>query len=314
MALPEQITFVGLGPQKCGTTWIGRHLSRHPDIFMTRECRLWVAGQGLVRERLGSRRAFAAYAGQAHAGTYQNGYISSPAVLSHIHADCPGAKFFVCFRDPIERTVSAIRHCIKRGRLSPGSLFAQMMEKAPIRHFCADMSMYDDLLTRCYACMGRSRVKVLIFEDIKQNPQSLLDELVRFIGADPQRMPAVDDQALSEPVNPGFTPRWPVAERAGRRIRRLEKRWHRRPDGGWAVKGAAALARRMATGIERVARDYQPREVIPPEAQQKLANLYLPGLRRVEEETGRDLTSLWTKTLAAANGAVPDHQGVDPPC
>jgi hypothetical protein len=306
MRLPEKIDFVGLGPQRCGTTWIQWQLNRHPDIFITQECRLFVPGMGLVRSRLPGARAFGGYDGhdgydgQTFAGTYHNSYISSPSVLSLLASECAGAKYYVCLRDPLERTLSRLRHSVKRGRLSPRASYEEVVKNDFLRHICIDNSMYDALLASVFRYLDPDRMKLLVFEDLMASPRPFMEDLLSFLGADARRFPVTENRGLSEKVNAGFVPKRQAVERVSRRLTRLGRRLQGEVAGGILAGTAGRAARAVGGGMARLNRDYAPLSLIPEREMAALARQFLPGVRLVEELTGRDLTKTWKHTCSRA--------------
>ena len=122
--------FIGVGAQKCGTTWIGYVLGQHPGIhFQRKEVNFfvrhyhrgfrwyhrWFADRhGRVAGEITPNYLYSPRPDAAHRQFYPNWYPREwitfwrrqPCARSEIQKHYPRAKVFAIFRNPIERAWS----------------------------------------------------------------------------------------------------------------------------------------------------------------------------------------------------------------
>lgn len=115
-------TFVGIGPPKCGTTWLDAALRRHPEILLPRSVkevfyfsRYHDRGSEWYRGLFSDAEHFVA------AGEISTNYILQRSSLDRIAAFDPGIKIVVMLRDPADRLISHYRMLLENAAVT-GSL------------------------------------------------------------------------------------------------------------------------------------------------------------------------------------------------
>lgn len=195
MGLPKP-TFLIIGAQKCGTTWLHRHLREHPDIFMPAEKELEFfsyrghldsPGFGSYLEHF--RQAGEAQAiGEATASYFWTETNSRWGVLPDgFQTDIPGTahsylgkdlKLIVTLRNPVERAVSAYLHYLAMGEIAADSGFEQALTYGGV----LDMGLYARHLRNWLEYYPQHQIRVLIMEeDIQAKPVETLASLCRFL-------------------------------------------------------------------------------------------------------------------------------------
>jgi hypothetical protein len=120
-------TFILVGAEKAGTSWLSRNLARHPDVFMApgeihffdvdsnfRRGIDWYAGHfsnsgactAIGEKSPGYLNLFRAGKWQAH-------------VPKRVRATLPDVRLIFVLRDPVRRAISAARHHMFRRRIPP---------------------------------------------------------------------------------------------------------------------------------------------------------------------------------------------------
>lgn len=169
-------TFIGIGAQRAGTTWVHACLAQHPEIYMTRPKELHFFYVHYARGLDWYERQFAPAAAVKARGEITPDYMYHEEAIRNMAKDIPDAKLFVVLRNPVERTVSAYR------------LFHERFQGMSLRAaFTADPDLiergrYLRYLDRVYAYFPPQQVKVLLYDDIKARPLEFLDELYDFLG------------------------------------------------------------------------------------------------------------------------------------
>jgi len=174
-------SFIGIGAQRAGTTWVHNCLSEHPQVWVPQAKELhffhahydrgvqWYEEQ--LRPPLGLHpRAV---------GEVTPNYFDRPTAAQRIAQVVPDAKLFVILRDPVERAYSAY----KIFRYRYGSLDFQAACNG-----CKDLKnvgRYAKHLARFYEYFPREQVRVFLYEQIRAEPQKFLRKLYEYIGVDP---------------------------------------------------------------------------------------------------------------------------------
>jgi hypothetical protein len=279
-------TFLVIGAQKCATTWLARALEAHPEVYTPEVKELHYFD---LRER--HQRGLDWYlahfdAGEACAavGECTPNYLwvtdalppelvelgfdpgrFGPAAFPEVNRDIPALvrevlpdlRLVVILRDPVERTVSAFYHHLRRRRLPPWSRILDVGH----RHGIVGMSFYESHLERWFACFERKRFLVLGFEDdVVARPEAALASVYRHLGVDdtfvPPGLGAKKNQRTSGP----FLYANYVSPRAA----------------AWTFQTFPAL------------HDVRwPRVVVTTAERERLAQLFAPGIERLEHRIDR---------------------------
>lgn len=313
-ATPPGPTFFVLGAAKSGTTSLCRALARHPDVhfsspkepvFFEREY-----DRGLDHYR---REYFAGWDGESAVGEGRVFHLFLPFVPARIHAHFPDARLVAVLRNPVDRARSHWWHRVSRGyerrsfgeaveeeldRLRAGRRFEPALDPAAWeRNFYpgtrgthrdvrdvpyVEMGHYAEQLGRYADTFGRSRLRVLRFDDLVRDPAPRLRELWRFLGVDP---------AAAEPRLPeANTARETVKSRAAFALERA----------AWALRLHELVPKRWRTRVRRLlSREGADPSDPSPATREALARHYAPRLRALDPLVEWDATA-WTEAGAAA--------------
>jgi Sulfotransferase family len=179
--------FVGIGAQRCGTTWwFGGALEAHPLVAIPpgrrKELhyfdRYWMHE---VEPDFAARyaRFFPRPAGSI-TGEWTPGYMCDPWAVPLLAEAAPEARFLIMLRDPVERYRSGIapqlRQSRERGYDSLSIVFA---------HLALLHSMYHAQVKRALEILGRDRVLVLQYERCVDDPLAEMQRTQRFLELEP---------------------------------------------------------------------------------------------------------------------------------
>ncbi len=291
-------SFVVAGAARSGTTALTEALRSHPDIFVTTPkephylalagCSLDFTGPGdevmINRAAVTSREAYLGLYPQVHQYTaLGEGSVSTlyyydrsiPRLLS-INGDI---RVVLLLRHPVARAYSSFQFLRAQG-YEPLSDFLAAVEDEPRRvragwhhlwHYVG-MSHYADSVEFVVRALGRDQVGVWFYDELVADPSRTLDEVLRFLGADPSKLPP---GALWE-TNVSGTPR----------SRRLQSFywWARRRE---LLRRAVRLAPFKLRQRLRNA-NLRPTS-LPVEAGRELGELFVDDLSRLTEIVGRPL-------------------------
>jgi hypothetical protein len=197
--------FLIIGAAKAGTTSLYHYLRAHPDVYMTRvkEPRYyWHEGWSqvpAVRTREGYERLFDGVTSQRAVGEASPQYLDSPTAPDRIKADLPDAKLIVSLRDPVDRAYSSYL-----GRLRSGNERSALGDAMRPGSYYCETSRYYPRLSRYFARFPRSRIKVILFDDLVADTRAVVKELFDFLAID-----GAVDVDVATAHNIGLVPRWP---------------------------------------------------------------------------------------------------------
>lgn len=197
-------TFLIIGAQKAGTSWLHRQLDAHPAVFVTRRKELQHFSNRANHARgLDTYLAHFAEAGVRHRarGESTPNYlwtdIGHETAYGGAHADDPAfragtpariaaelgtdLRLVVLLRDPVDRAISAFYHHLRArggGRIDPDAPFSENAR----RYGIVTMGMYAAHLTRWLEHFPSERFLVVIQEEMQRNPVEAIGAVQHHLG------------------------------------------------------------------------------------------------------------------------------------
>ena len=205
--------FLVIGAAKSGTTSLYYYLDQHPDIFMSpiKEPHFFAfEGEKLDfrgpgdEERINRtsitdvgeyRSLFDGASGQRALGEASTSYLYVPKAAEGIRRHVPETKLIAVLRHPAEAAYSAFLK-VRDGR-EPLSDFARALDAeegrirdgwSPAFHY-GSRGYYHEQLSRYAGAMGEGRVRVYLYEDLRDDPDGVLRDAYRFLGVDDAFVP-----------------------------------------------------------------------------------------------------------------------------
>ena len=284
-ALPD---YVIVGAPKCGTSSLAKYLGDHPQAYMVPEKELRFFDQHFDEGLDWYRSRFAPADGEL-VGEATPSYLFEPGAIARMRSIIPRARLIALLREPVERAYSHYQHW--HGRLGERRGFRAAVEpelalgrtttsagwdpERPEGYHYLARSRYRFQLERLCEHYPREQLHVIFFEDLEARPVEVFQDACRFLGIDPDAVPA----SVGEVVNPYryYYPAWLwglfVRVRIGRFL---------------PGRAGAWLYRRMV----RVAEPYPPLE---DELRERLRAHFAPDNRELEQWLGRPLPQSWSR-------------------
>ncbi|CAN5368636.1 sulfotransferase [soil metagenome] len=182
--------WLGIGAQRSGTTWLTELLVQHPQVGLGTNAKkeqhlLHKLGDGRVEEREyldlfpddGIRR-----------GDWTPQYLRHASTPAAAARWVPQGPILVLLRDPVERFRSAMRLAATRGKSWPYPVPITVQTWT---------GCYADQLDMWAAAVGRERLHVMVFEEVRTDAQGTVDRLWRLLGLDPVPLSDVDAESSS---------------------------------------------------------------------------------------------------------------------
>lgn len=181
-------TFLCIGVQKGGTTWLAKAVDQHPQVATGRRKELqffnhraayeqgleWYEEQFRVRPRTRAIGEFTPNYWWTQGSTTANNYLGSAGRVADAY---PDLQLVVCLRHPVDRAISAYFHHMKAGRYPPSVGLLEAIERYP------DVREFGDYGTQLSAWLDRfplERFLFLVYETDIRPDAAKLPTLRRF--------------------------------------------------------------------------------------------------------------------------------------
>ncbi len=279
--------FIGIGAPRCGTRWIAKCLSEHPQIalppeevyfFTTRRVvhSHWSKGlewySGLFEKCVGP--------GITTWGEITPVYLFDDDTPGLMHDSVPDAKLICCLRDQSERAYSWYRLFL---RVNPDLFKTDYSFKKFLTYHTevyGREGFYLEHLERYLSLYSRESILILLYDDLETDPGSYINRLFRFLEVDP----SVIVPSLNRRINPMNLelPRSRILREIAFLIRRY-----------WKPGKMADLYYKLNT-MHVATSAFPRRHKMDPEMRERMAELYADHNKKLGDLLDRDL-SLWNR-------------------
>lgn len=273
-----ELSFVSVGPQRTGSTWLYEMLLQHPGLCVPEAVKETMFFDRRYGRGLSWYAQYFEHCGDDQlCGEVAPTYFDAPQVPERIHSLWPECLVVVGLRHPAERAFSLYLHHLRKGRVS-GS-FREAIEQKPR---IVMSGKYATHVPKWQSAFGEEQVDWIFLDDIKSRPHDVVEHFCQRLDVEP-----IDTlTGTEEKVNAASLPRFPSL---GRAAAYLTTRLHAHGLHRVVEWGKKLGLRRLAyAGGE----DEMP-ELTDPD-RQRLVELYREDIAFVEEMTGRDL-SYWRR-------------------
>lgn len=274
-------TYVGIGAQKCASTWLHRILAEHPEVSVPQVKEVDFFSFHYDHGYQWYERCFQSDKPARARGEISPSYFAEPAVPARVAHYLPDAKVLLSLRDPVERALSNHRHEVRVGHLTGADLsFETGLANNPMY---VEQGLYATHLKNWLRHFARANILVVLMEDIESDPLAVSKTVYGFLGVDDRYIPA----GLASRYNPSFATRWsPLGG-----MKDAVYSATRLPGLRWLWDAAARVGlRSLYRGINTVPSS----SVIPqPNAQtlMQLRERFAPEIRELETIIGRSLAT-----------------------
>jgi hypothetical protein len=198
------IDFLGIGAQKAGTTWIYRHLSRHPQITFPagKEIHFWDQHRSngvdwwlrlFPNDRQGRKQ-----------GEITPAYATLElATIREIAALLPELRVFYSLRNPIARAWSSALMALERAEMTiDEASYVWFLD-----HFKSSGSRrrgdYVSCLSNWREAIPEQQLLIILFDDMVAMPDAILATLCHHLEVEGEEFAAMQAADLAEPVFAG---------------------------------------------------------------------------------------------------------------
>jgi Sulfotransferase domain len=211
--------FLGIGGQKCGTTWLDKMLRFHPHLGLPPRKEMHFFDGNYWRGLDWYRFHFRGMTGKLR-GEITPAYSILPVErIRAVHALNPQMRLVLILRNPVERAWSQSEMALARNRRRA---VADVPEAEFLRHLESESvlsrSRFSVILRNWLEVFPAEQLHIEFFESIATEPRELLIRILTHIGADPAPMPW-QDMPLHQRLN--ANPGRDIPEKYHARLREL---------------------------------------------------------------------------------------------
>jgi hypothetical protein len=222
MTLP---TFLGIGVQRAGTTWLHALLASHPDVYMParrKEIRFF---ERYYERGLGWYETFFCPPEEAinykAIGEISTQYYDCEQCPERIYNALPEIQLIIMLRNPVNRAYSHYGFVVQR-RNFRGS-FEDFIST---RHKTLEKGFYSRYLNQFLQYFDRAQILALIFEDVFTNVSETKRTLADFLDISVDKFPSSVRQGK---VNQSTVPTYQSLYGASSKIVRQLRKWNLEP-------------------------------------------------------------------------------------
>lgn len=254
-------TFIGLGGQKCASSWLHAIFADHPQAYVSTPKELDFFSSFYERGFQWYERHFEG-ADREHLaiGEISPSYLPDWDAPARAHAYNPDFRILIALRDPVERAYSNFLHDFRLGYYQSSTpSFEDALANSPMY---VEQSRYARYLRRWLDYFPRDRLLIVLQEEIREDARLMARQVYEFLGVRNDHLSA----SLDRRANESYLPKSRRTEQTMRSTGRLARKYGL----GWLDQAArrsgviAALHRRNRLDIRRV---------VPPMAEATRARL-----------------------------------------
>lgn len=208
MTLPN---FLIIGAHKAGTSSLYHYIREHPDVYMPtlKEARFFAYDENNPDHRRKVPNTYPITTMQAYEALFQDAknekaigeaspeYLNNARAALRIRECLPNAKLIASLRNPVDRTYSEF---IMRCR--SGNEKRTISEAFQSNERWVQTGLYYEKLKRYMDLYDKGQFEVVLFDDLANDPLSVVQRLFTFLGVDNTYTPHVYKQ-----YNPGGIPK-----------------------------------------------------------------------------------------------------------
>jgi len=265
--------FVYAGASRCGSTWLHRALRDHPEITMAPEKPFNFFDLNYHRGLDWYADALPDGSADTIVGESSPGYMKHPHVPERIAGAEPGMKILFTVRNPVDRAFSEWWH--ERSFDNLRWEFEGALEHHPAFDMLLRPGFYDCFLDRFEGQFDDAQLKILFFEDFKQDNEAFIREAYRFLGVGDGYVPSLIGERVNE------------ANHLPPRLNRFKSWVHHNAPTGLCESILEPAYQPLKSLLES---DSPYRQGVPEDLRAELEAVFVDDVRRLEERTGRDLS------------------------
>jgi len=201
----RKIDFLGIGAPRCGSTWIAECLFEHPEIIFPNKSsgetlhhldkEMNFFSEALFRRSYSQKERYKKginwYLNQfdwsnpsQKRGEYSVGYFADKKAAARIEKHFPDVKIIAVLRNPVKMVHSAYYHLKALVHTRVPKDFDSAVQKGEYNKLRLPWGLYAKNLERYYRRFPKENIHIVLLDDIKNNPQNVIENLYTFLKVD----------------------------------------------------------------------------------------------------------------------------------
>ena len=192
-----EVDYIGIGANKAGTSWVNKMLSAHPEICTSEpkeihffhDSDVFVSATHIGNFEKGPewyKRFFRHCQDGKVKGEFTPKYLVDEKAPLRIKEMFPEVRLILCLRSPVDRAISQY-HFEKYFTKRESRPISQAIREEPMY---IENGLYGQGLKRYLVFFPLSRIHLIWFDDIKNDPKKVVRELYAFLGVTEDFIPA----------------------------------------------------------------------------------------------------------------------------
>ena len=190
----SKVDFIICGAQKSGTTWLVDMLRTNQAVYIPREEVHYFNQEPFKIDlfkyenhfRNASKSQLVGEKTPDYLATKTGQDLSLPNIAARIKEYNESIKLIVILRNPIDRAISAAKHMIRTGRVSPLIDINRLLNKDRIKKSIdfgvLEYGKYSQYLEQYYTLFKTEQILVLEYEqDVRNHPKQALEKVSQFL-------------------------------------------------------------------------------------------------------------------------------------
>ncbi len=274
-------TFIGIGAQKCASSWIYDILADHPQVSVSNKKELDYFSYHYEHGQAWYENHFQYRPGVIAVGEISPSYFNEASVPKRVRLYNSGARILLSLRDPVQRALSQHRHLVRIGLVTgPDFSFETAIDNNPSY---IEQGMYATHIRNWLKYFHRDQIHIVLMEDIVSSSQISARSIYQFLDVNDNHV----SKSLNEKSNPSYVARSQLTSEIVTRLRK-----------GTQSIGLGNLWKTIGnTGLRKMYRiaNRKPSESIIPivtnEAVQNIRSKFRDDILDLESILQRDLKS-----------------------
>ena len=180
---PKLPTFIGIGVQRAGTTWLYHCLKDHPLVFVPEKKELHFFNINFEKGLDWYLKFFAHAKDELAIGEITPDYYYETAAINRIFDYFPNVKLIISLRNPVDRAYSAYKLFHKSfNELTFEEAFKKNKK-------LRELGFYHKWLSCVFTLFPRENLHVILYDDIVSSPKMVIRNLYSFLGVDEAFVP-----------------------------------------------------------------------------------------------------------------------------
>ena len=196
----EKPFYIGIGCRRCASSWLHKLMSQHPEIgkperglhFFTEN---YNKGLGWYLDYFQDFKNNKVFVESSVSYLYPK---INVIAAKRIKSNFTNVKIFLTLRNPVERAYSDYLRSLRFCEIPNNLDFSNAIKLYPeilLR------GKYKELLTPYYDLFGKEKIKLILFDDIKNNPDMLMKDLGVYFGVDQEVFLSISKKSQNVAIN-----------------------------------------------------------------------------------------------------------------